>query len=305
RFDNTLNFSSARLHPVIDHKDQPVHPTQTINKRARTLTYDNAVCTGAKLYQDILEAFDGRKDPGHEFSDDDLEIGWSEVDQERVVDAGWDAAFRTIGRNLSIGDRGPFEDEIEHTNLMLLQDFKNAAGETVTPTDIEKEAQYEIAYIDKFRAILALEVHSPRHQVTASLRAANQPITKEAIDKRIPPLNRFSDFMWTGWNAITLLPVSLRYVLHDTITNADTVGIMVDIINKHAITGSIDWPGLTFGIDTEEGQALLGTPNGFGTAFLLIDRARELGRRIVYVTIFNPGGDYRMLWDMKPPNAPR
>lgn len=131
RYDNSLNFSS---HPVVDDSDQHWHPTQTINKRARTLTYDNAVCTGAKLYQEILEAFDGHRQPGHEFSDDDLENGWSEVDQDRVVDAGWDAAFRTIGRNLSIGDRGPFEDELDYTNLMLHKPFKNAAGDTITPT---------------------------------------------------------------------------------------------------------------------------------------------------------------------------
>ncbi len=131
RYDNSLNLS---FHRVIDDPDQPVHPTQTINKRARTLTYENAVCRGAKLYQDILEAFDGHREPGHEFSDDDLENGWSEVDQDRVVDAGWDAAFRTIGRNLSIGDRGPFEDELDYANLMLHKPFKNAAGDTITPT---------------------------------------------------------------------------------------------------------------------------------------------------------------------------
>lgn len=39
------------------------------------------------------------------------------------------------------------------------------------------------------------------------------------------------------------------------------------------------FPGLEFGVDTEEGEALLGTPNGMGTAWLLYDRSRELGRR--------------------------
>ncbi|KAL8900102.1 MAG: hypothetical protein Q9207_005851 [Kuettlingeria erythrocarpa] len=267
RYENPLNLS---FHRVIDHPDQLVHPTQTINKRARTLTYDNAVCRGAKLYQEILEAFDGHREPGHEFSDDDLENGWSEVDQDRVVDAGWDAAFRTIGRNLSIGDRGPFEDELEYTNLMLHRPFKNAAGDMITPT------------------------------VTASLQALKQPLTPSAISTRIPPLNRLSDLMWTGWNTVSLLPISLPYILRDT------VGVVVDILNRHSTPGGfIGWPGLMFRIDTEEGQALLGTPNGLGTAFLLIDRPTQLGRRAVRVTIFNPGGDYRMLWDMKPPSAAR
>jgi hypothetical protein len=50
------------------------------------------------------------------------------------------------------------------------------------------------------------------------------------------------------------------------------------------------WPGVTFDIESEEGKAILGTPNGAGTAWLLIQRKRELGRRrIEKVTVFHAG----------------
>lgn len=79
---------------------------------------------------------------------------------------------------------------------------------------------------------------------------------------------------------------------------------MKDIFDKGEAKGPVKWPGLTFGLDTEEGQALLATPNGVATAWLLIDRARQLGRRIPMVTVFSPfpetGGYYRMLWDLRP-----
>lgn len=43
--------------------------------------------------------------------------------------------------------------------------------------------------------------------------------------------------------------------------------------------GEPDRPGLSFGMETDEGEALLGTPNGICTARLLVDKAAELGRR--------------------------
>jgi len=40
-------------------------------------------------------------------------------------------------------------------------------------------------------------------------------------------------------------------------------------------------------MDSEEGKAILGTPNGAGTAWLLIQRGRELRhRKIEKVTVF-------------------
>lgn len=57
-------------------------------------------------------------------------------------------------------------------------------------------------------------------------------------------------------------------------------------MTKHNRTYDV-WPGMTFDIAGEEGMAILGTPNGAGTAWLLIQRKRELGhRRIKKVTIF-------------------
>ncbi|KAL9011837.1 MAG: hypothetical protein Q9173_003353 [Seirophora scorigena] len=59
------------------------------------------------------------------------------------------------------------------------------------------------------------------------------------------------------------------------------------IYNKHGGANSKPFPGLEFGMDTEEGRALLGTPTGVGVAWLLIERWKELGRRIPRVRIFN------------------
>lgn len=72
------------------------------------------------------------------------------------------------------------------------------------------------------------------------------------------------------------------------------------IFDQHS-TGDHKFPGLDFGMDSDEGRALLGTPNGIGAARLLIDRASELGRRDVRIYIFEPEEEYPcMLVDMRP-----
>lgn len=131
-----------------------------------------------------------------------------------------------------------------------------------------------------------------------------QKYTQADILKRIPPLNRVSDVMWTVWSTVSKSPNSLRYIGIDQVTNSDTLGIMKTIFEKGEAKGPVKWPGLKFGLDTEEGQALLATPSGLAIAWLMIDRAGKLGKRIPTVSIYSVypemGGYYRMLWDLQP-----
>lgn len=165
----------------------------------------------------------------------------------------------------------------------------------------QKAAHFEISYVPTFSAIVVNNMNSPRNQVKQRFK---NNIAEADIEKRVPPLNRFSDVMWTVWSTISKSPNGLRFIGHDNISNDNTFGIMKEIFEKGEAKGPVNWPGLKFGIDTEEGMALLGTPNGIGTARLLIDRAGKLGRRIPEIYIFSPfpemGGFYRMLWDLRP-----
>lgn len=165
---------------------------------------------------------------------------------------------------------------------------------------MEKAAHFEANYIPVYSAIVVINVNSPRNQVIKRFQG-NVPAD---ILRRVPPLNRLSDVMWTIWSIVTQTPNKLRFIAHDNVSNGDTFGIMQEIFNKGAAKGPINWPGLKFGIDSEEFMALLGTPNGYATAYLLIDRAAQLGRRVPEVSIFSPfpemGGWYRMVWDLRP-----
>lgn len=111
--------------------------------------------------------------------------------------------------------------------------------------------------------------------------------------------------MWAVWKTLTKTPNDLRYICRDGVVNPDSRAIMNEIFRKAPTGKPVSWPGLTFGIETEEAQALLGTPNGLAVAFMLMDRAKELGRRKLSVTIAatdpEAGSGFRMLWDMAPP----
>lgn len=93
----------------------------------------------------------------------------------------------------------------------------------------------------------------------------------------------------------------LQFIGHDQVSNAVSARVMVYIIRKHQPQGnpnarpSLPFPGFEFGIETPEGQALLGTPNGMGTAWLLHDRGTELGRRSLKVRIWIEGRDKLMM----------
>ncbi|KAL8717319.1 MAG: hypothetical protein Q9225_005425 [Loekoesia sp. 1 TL-2023] len=268
----------------------------TVNKRARTLDWTTAVCKGEKLYQRILAAFEGSVAPGPQFSEQDIDNGWVGLDDpvKGGLDSGWDDPFKQIGGK----GREPTKSESIAIDLRQWKPFKNKDGEMVT--DIDRTVRYEVAYIPSYSALVVLNAWSPANQV----KEDNEGISEADVLKRVPPLNRLSDVIWVVWNTVSKSPNDLRYIGRDNIINEDSKGIMKDIFDKGEAKGPVKWPGLTFGLDTQEGQALLATPNGVATAWLLIDRARQLGRRIPMVTIFSPfpntGGYYRMLWDLRP-----
>ena len=137
-------------------------------------------------------------------------------------------------------------------------------------------------------AIIAISNASPAYCVNIG---ANPPLTGEALLAKIPPLNRWSDVVWTLWQhtAGKALAPSLQYIFRDKVVSADSKHIM-DIVmgNTSPEPDQLEapFPGKTFDVDSDEGAALLGTPHGTGIAYLLIDHADTLGKRHIRITIF-------------------
>ncbi|KAI2476619.1 hypothetical protein Ptr902_11966 [Pyrenophora tritici-repentis] len=82
-------------------------------------------------------------------------------------------------------------------------------------------------------------------------------------------------------------PLPLKYIFQLTIMNETTCEILKSVIAKQDAEECGSWPGLTFDIDSEEGRAILGSPNGAGVAWMLLQHRLQLGeRQIEKVTVF-------------------
>jgi hypothetical protein len=123
-----------------------------------------------------------------------------------------------------------------------------------------------------------------------------------------PSLHHWSDITYLQWlttstfvpgetPAVTLSPAPIKYIFRLSIHNVKTYSVLNKIMRKNGRSTYDAWPGVTFDIESEEGKAILGTPNGAGTAWLLIQHRRQLRpRKIEKVTVFyadNEGDLYR------------
>jgi hypothetical protein len=75
---------------------------------------------------------------------------------------------------------------------------------------------------------------------------------------------------------------SLKYIFRATISNPGTQRIFDQAVLDQTGRQYVGWEDrVTFGMDTERGQAILGTPNGKGVAWLLINHKDQLGAKTI------------------------
>ncbi|KAF2650801.1 hypothetical protein K491DRAFT_608146, partial [Lophiostoma macrostomum CBS 122681] len=116
-------------------------------------------------------------------------------------------------------------------------------------------------------------------------------------DGEWPDIEQSSDVNWSLWNmrcrASGKDVSNIRYFLSLQIVNPLTQRLIMRVLTQDmnpplALTV---WPGVSYKMDTEKGQALLASPNGNGTAHMLIQHKRELGSKEIYgVTVFQGEG---------------
>lgn len=117
----------GRHHIPLKHSD--LHTSHIIQKRARTLSYHDAVCKGRLLSGQILEVHEGKRTPGREFGVSDIQNGWSRQEFPRPIPATFDEPFKAIGRTLpNIGERIPETSETHLVDLVQDKPFRNSAG---------------------------------------------------------------------------------------------------------------------------------------------------------------------------------
>ncbi|XPT03569.1 Mitochondrial import inner membrane translocase subunit tim8 [Ascochyta lentis] len=131
----------------------------------------------------------------------------------------------------------------------------------------------------------------------------------------LPKLRQISDISWAFWRRAHPDGVGLdninKFLVHD-IVNDDTLRLIRLALKTYKVPEGQQrenrlprWPGLVFGIETEEGKAMLGSPNGIAAGYFVAQHKTQLGaNKYVYqVTVWNDRyGDEQMMFWVK--NAP-
>ncbi|KAF2637897.1 hypothetical protein P280DRAFT_85747 [Massarina eburnea CBS 473.64] len=121
-------------------------------------------------------------------------------------------------------------------------------------------------------AIYAQNVHSPSGQKG-----------KNWID--LPKLRALSDVLWGYWNRENPNVKNINKFLMQTVVNRDSQRIIARAFRQTGKTFG-GWPGTDFSMDSMEGWAILGSPNGAAFGHFLMGHKAELGlKRISKVKV--------------------
>ncbi|KAL8687360.1 MAG: hypothetical protein Q9218_006445 [Villophora microphyllina] len=286
-----LGFGSQYYHPEFSIP----HPPYVQVKRDIDQDVLKALCNGVLLYGKIQLAFNGFSSNALSFTKTHIKNGWTAQDMpnQEGLPERWHAPFGDISGHQTPDNKGA-------RNILVFQDqpFFNKRGEYITETQIQ--AVYYATYFASPPAIFALNIKSPSNVLRKNFD--DPPISDAEVERRVPPLNRFSDMIWTVWSQGIgkANPGRLRYIGHDEITNPISKLVMAYVLTHRRGVAFAAYPGELFDMTSQSGLALLGTPNGGGAGYVLLDRAQILTKRKTRfsVRIWTIRQQYYMLWDL-------
>ncbi|KAF2246107.1 hypothetical protein BU26DRAFT_395261, partial [Trematosphaeria pertusa] len=171
-------------------------------------------------------------------------------------------------RSLGVDDKLAHEDG-KNVSMQHVHAEDCVVDETQYPAT---EAHFHQLVSSEQGVLIAYSNHAPAY--TGVLH--DPPVTT------YPPLHHWSDIAFLQLlKPAVYVPPNLHYIIRYAIQNMATISVLKHVLAKQGIEKLDIWPGITLGMESEEGQAILGTPNGGGTAWLLAQHRRQLGRKTV------------------------
>ncbi|KAL8748929.1 MAG: hypothetical protein Q9184_007019 [Pyrenodesmia sp. 2 TL-2023] len=286
---NADNGSNRTSHPLI-----PLHHRHHIPiKRAVRPEFQCLVAKGKKYWEEaVLPAFAGQSrypppDFGTEEEDPLEESGWTEEDELRPSPPEWAEVLEKTEGKVPRSD-------VHHISLSQYGEFENDGG-------VQKatEGVYWGWFIPENDMVIMYLTASPTYQLGQGDVAAAD------IPARLPRMHQLSDLVWLSWEGVAEDPGSLRYYAVQGVKNQVSADLIKSILQARRGTADVPWERrVTFDLNSEEGMALFGCPNGIAVNWLLIHHAVELGRREPRVTIYQKAelgeGGVMMVWDLVP-----
>ena len=108
---------------------------------------------------------------------------------------------------------------------------------------------------------------------------------------------KWSDVVFNGWVSLcqsqNVDPSGLKYVFHQSVSNPTTLGVIDSLVDsdQSGFTSFQQWPGDSWDISEREAQTLLGSPNGYGLGFMLLQHRKALRNlKVQSVNVFKASG---------------
>ncbi|KAL9019871.1 MAG: hypothetical protein Q9180_008669, partial [Flavoplaca navasiana] len=181
-----------------------------------------------------------------------------------------------------------FSKPLEHHRDLHFDNFGNNHWQAT-------KSEYRAYYLPFHGTILITTAYGPTYWVK------KRGVPDNEIQQHIPKLHQLSDAVWEVWKAVTDQPQTLRFLARDGIRNRITIPLLDYLFKRDRNSLEVPWDRrLTFGLDSDEGKALLATPHGIAVAWLLIHHHEKLGSRDPRVSIFQVEGHRCMIWELIP-----
>lgn len=289
---------SSWLFPSANHHGQRTS-NRSLFKRDFADDYHAALVAGSRYLGAIQAAQCNLNLYAAYFLPSAFDNGWTQREDRLDLDFYWyEYFYEQLGEN-----RVPPIDQLHYITLDQDKNFTNTRGEPVQKLGPSFDTpNYHSFYIPALNAIVIKNMKSPNVVFKTYWQGPSTQILSNAeiAARYTPPLSRWSDVAWTLYGELTNEVHKLQFICHDNVIGTVAFNVIQYIFEFHMHSAFVPFPGLEFGVDSPEGQALLGTPNGLGTAWLLIDRARELGRRNLRVKVWSEAMVLNMAWNMAP-----
>ncbi|KAH6644834.1 hypothetical protein C7974DRAFT_420258 [Boeremia exigua] len=219
---------------------------------------------------------------------------WTEIDPSSYsckMDEHWKipAAMKALGLNGKPQSEGGDNvcHRVEHWDPSLTVDGQRVPAinqwYNVEGTEYQAtQAHFEFGVNTAGGALYGFFLESAPHAASALWHAHRRP----ADPAKLPRLRAFSDILWAYWARANPDVTNIRFFFMLGISNDETNQLIARCLHNAGKELS-EWPGVEFGADTEEGHALIGSPNGAAFAYFLLQRKGVLGRkRVERVTVF-------------------
>ncbi|ORY17260.1 hypothetical protein BCR34DRAFT_51085 [Clohesyomyces aquaticus] len=130
-------------------------------------------------------------------------------------------------------------------------------------------ALYNFAADANTGLLIVMQAHSPEHEAPKQ----KPPVTD------LPDLRRASDIIWGQWVQHAGKNANkLRFFVTVTVTNEEALSIVERAIRSlDPGRGPEKYPGVSFSMDADEGKGILGSPNGVGIGYMLVQHKETLG----------------------------